>query len=207
MIKRLLAIAFLTFAIAAPASAQFTSSAPPPAVSVAPQPTAVGVTTPGAPVIVAQQTDYTFSTGNFVASLINWMWVAFGTAIATLVTGLVYKALSYLGIQTTTQQREQLQSIVVNGLNKASAQAQVAAQGQTQWDVRIKNQIVADTVKYAQDHGADTIKALGLDPKSGQAVEAIKARIETAIVDPATPTNDNIKPGITINTPTPVGAA
>ena len=48
--------------------------------------------------------------------------------------------------------------------------------------------IVAQAVAYTQEHGAETIKALGLDPQSGAAVEAIKAHIETAIADPMVPT-------------------
>jgi hypothetical protein len=49
-------------------------------------------------------------------------------------------------------------------------------------------------VAYVQDHGADAIKTLGLDPQSGAAVEAIKARIETAIADPTIPTPKILDP-------------
>ena len=196
MLKRILAIAFLTFAIAAPAAAQFTSSVPLPAISSASQPVSVGVTPPGTPVLVTPKTDYTFETGDFVASLVNWLYVAFGGLVVTIITTLGMKALTWFGVQTTDQMRTQLQEVVTNGLNAAAGKAQAAAKG-ADWNVAIKNQVVADTIAYTQSHADETIKALGLDPKSGKAVEAIKARIETAIVDDAQPTNPNVQPGIT----------
>jgi hypothetical protein len=54
--------------------------------------------------------------------------------------------------------------------------------------------VVASTVAYVQDHGADTLKKLGIDPNSNIAVDAIKARIETAINDPAAPTPPVLDP-------------
>jgi hypothetical protein len=82
--------------------------------------------------------------------------------------------------------RARLQEIIVNGLNVGAAQATKDLAGRD--PITIKNETVAQAVAYAQAHGADAIKQLGLDPKSGAAVEAIKARIETAIADPAVPT-------------------
>lgn len=54
--------------------------------------------------------------------------------------------------------------------------------------IDVKNEVALRALEYAQTHGAETIKALGLAPNGGQAIEAIKARIEAAIADPATPT-------------------
>ncbi len=64
-------------------------------------------------------------------------------------------------------------------------------------DISVQNQVIQDAVAYTQTHAAETIKALGLDPESGQAVQAIRARIATAIVDPSTPTNPVITPAAT----------
>ena len=39
-----------------------------------------------------------------------------------------------------------------------------------------------------QAHGADELKQLGVDPYDNAAIDLIKARIQTAIADPAQPT-------------------
>jgi hypothetical protein len=124
--------------------------------------------------------------------------VAFGTAIAGAVLWLITRVLGWFGIQTTDMQRAQLQAIVVNGLNAAAAKAQVSLRSTDKLDFSSKSAIVNDAVQYAQDHAAETIKALGLDPKSGEAVEAIRARIETALNDPNTPTPPAITPATSI---------
>lgn len=129
----------------------------------------------------------TIQGGTIASQILEWLKVAFGSAIGLAVTAIILKGLTYLGVQTTDIMRDQLQHIVVNGINDAAAKAEAALNGKFTVDVR--NQVVADAVNYVQDHGKETIKALGLDPKSGAAVDAIKARIETAIIDPATPTN------------------
>lgn len=201
--KIALTVAFVAFAGFAAAQQQ-TPPAPslPPTMSLAPGP-AIGVTGVGTPVIVQAAPDYTFKAGDVVASILNWVWVAFGGTFATLGTALLVRGLNYIGVQTTQQQRDKLQDMVTNGLNKAAAAGQVAAQGR-EWDVKIKNQVVADTIEYVKAHGPDTLKSLGLDPASPENVakinDAIKARIETAIVDDNTPTNPNVGPGITAST-------
>jgi hypothetical protein len=132
--------------------------------------------------------------GTVLASVIEWLETAFGVALATMATGALYKIMSYFGIQTTQAQRDQLQSIVVNGLNDAAAKAEVSLRGDARLDVNVKNQIVSDAIAYTQDHAKDTIKALGLDANDGQAVEAIRARIATALNDPRTPTPPALTP-------------
>jgi hypothetical protein len=96
------------------------------------------------------------------------------------------RVLKQLGIVATEALRARLQEVVINGLNFGAQEAEKHLEGKGQ--VEIKSQIVQTAVAYTQDHAADTIKALGLDPQSGKAVEAIKARIETAIADPIAPT-------------------
>jgi len=58
----------------------------------------------------------------------------------------------------------------------------------------VKNQTILDAVTYAQQHGGEIIKALGLDPQSGEAIQAINARIQTALNDPKQPTPEAITP-------------
>lgn len=135
---------------------------------------------------------------SFLSSSDSWLQVAFGTAIAGAVLWLITRVLGWFGIQTTDMQRAQLQAIVVNGLNAAAAKAQVSLRSTDKLDFSSKSAIVNDAVQYAQDHAAETIKALGLDPKSGEAVEAIRARIETALNDPNTPTPPAITPATSI---------
>lgn len=126
--------------------------------------------------------------GPILKEVIKWTAAAFGTALAATATAALYKVFSYFGVQTTESQRNQLQGIIVNGLNDAATKAEAAVVANPKLDVDVKQKIVSDAIDYAQKHGADTIKALGLDPNSGEAVEAIKARIATAIADPNTPT-------------------
>jgi hypothetical protein len=144
-----------------------------------PMPGAIGV-----PAVVAPPA--VIDTGTLAGQALTWMVTVGGGAIATMLTGLIYKLLQKAGIQASDALRARLQEIVLNGLNagaKAAAE-QLAGRGQ----VVIKQAAVASAVTYVQAHGADTIKALGLDPTSPAAVEAIKARIETAIADPTVPT-------------------
>lgn len=134
----------------------------------------------------------TISVGTLAGQILNWIAVAFAGPIGGMVVWILVRVLKKLGIDATDALRARLQEMVVNGLNVSAktAQAEMAGRGK----VVIKNQAVAATVEYVQAHGAETIKALGLDPQSGEAVEAIKARIETAIADPMTPTPAILSP-------------
>lgn len=126
--------------------------------------------------------------GPILSETIQWVAAAFGTAFATGAVAAVFKLFKYLGIQVADAQKTQLQAIIVNGLNDAAAKAEIAVAVNPSLNVDVKSKIVSDAIAYTQAHGAETIKALGLDPASGAAVEAIKARIATAVADPATPT-------------------
>jgi hypothetical protein len=132
--------------------------------------------------------------GDLAAQIIQWLQIAFGSTAGVAFLWIATRGLSYLGIKITDAQKDQLQGIIVNGLNAAAAKAEVQLRGNPNLDVHVKNQIIADAIGYAQDHGAETIKALGLDPKSGEAVEAINARIATALNDPTVPTPAAITP-------------
>lgn len=128
----------------------------------------------------------TISVGTLAGQLLAWVVTAFSVPIGSIAVWIMVRVLKNLGITATDAMRARLQEMVVNALNISApaVQQQLAGKGQ----IEVKSAVVQDAVAYVQAHGADTIKALGLDPKSGEAVEAIKARIETAIADPATPT-------------------
>ena len=170
--KRLLFIAFLTLA---PVVALAQGTAP-----TAPV-TQNTVTTTGP---VASTT--TISVGSLGSQVLQWIMVAFGPVIGSMVVWVLVRVLKKLGIDATDALRARLMDIVVNGLNSGAKQIESNMQGKD--PVEIKNAIVANAVVYTQNHAAETIKALGLDPNSGAAVEAIKAKIETAIADPTVPT-------------------
>jgi hypothetical protein len=125
-------------------------------------------------------------TGTVGGQVLTWVMATFGTTIGAALTALIWRLLQKAGIQANDALRARLQDIVVNGLNLAAKAAETELAGKGK--IEVKNAIAADAVRYAQAHGAETIKALGLDPTSPQAVEAIKARIETAVVDPTVPT-------------------
>lgn len=131
--------------------------------------------------------DTTISIGTIGGQVLTWIAVAFSVPIGAVITGWIYKAMQLAGVKGAEALRDKLQTIVVNGLNDGAARAAERFKGQA--PIQIKNAAVIDAIKYAQEHGAETITALGLDPKSGEAVNVIKARIETAIVDPTIPTN------------------
>lgn len=137
------------------------------------------------------------SVGTLAGEVLQWIAAAFGTVLGTAATAWIFKILRRLGVETTTQMQEQLQKIVINGIN--SSAARVSSDLANKGNIEVKNQVVRDTVAYVQAQAPETIKALGLDPTSGKAVEAIKARIETALIDPKAPTNSIVVPNAYLN--------
>lgn len=130
----------------------------------------------------------TVSGGDLAAQVIEWLKVAFGTVLAGFGTLAIVAIRSYFGVMTTDAQKAALQAIAVNGVNAAALKAEEALRKNPSLDINVKNAVVQDAVAYVQAHGAETIKALGLDPNSGDAVDAIKARVATAMHGNETPT-------------------
>ena len=124
--------------------------------------------------------------GTLAGQVLTWAATAFGSLLATIFAAWGVRLFKLAGVQISDAMRARLQEIILNGLNAgAKAEAQNLAGKDP---IVVKDAIVAHAVAYTQDHGANVIKALGLDPKNGTAVEAIKARIETAIADPTVAT-------------------
>ena len=117
-------------------------------------------------------------------------------AIGTLIIAALQRFFKKLGVQINQENSDRLQSMVVNGLNAGAAIAEEKTANLA--PVEVKNQAVAATVDYVKAHGADTLKALGFDPTDPKQqvllADSIKARVETAINDPQTPTPPVITP-------------
>lgn len=128
----------------------------------------------------------TISVGTLAGQVLNWMAVVFGVPIGTLLSAWLWRLFTSAGLTIGDQARARLQQMVINGLNASAKAAEGALEGRGK--IVVKNQVIAGAVTYVQQHGADTLKQLGVDPYSNIAVDAIKARIETAIADPMTPT-------------------
>jgi hypothetical protein len=137
--------------------------------------------------------------GDVAASIIQWAIAAFGPMIAAAVLWLVMRLLKAAGLKNTDLLKDQLQAIIVNGINIGASRAQGLMAGKGQ--MAIKDRAAIYAVEYTQTHAAAIIKALGLDPTSGEAVQAIRARIETALADPTTPTSPVVTPTAVTETP------
>ena len=133
-----------------------------------------------------------FSIGTWAGEVLKWAATAFLGALATGLAAVAIQFLKWLGLKNAELLRDRLQQIIVNGLNDSAAKLETRLEGRGK--VEVKSQIGMATLNYVRAHGADTIKALGLDPNGGKLVEAVKARIETALNDPATPTPPSITP-------------
>lgn len=162
---------------------------------VTPQPMPPGVATP-LPTIVVQQPAATFDApatvtvqqpketvafGDYAGSLLNWLAVVLLPVFAPIALDWYVKLRARLGLQTTDAQRAKFQQTVENGVALGAHDAQVSLSGKLNFDV--KNKIMADAVAYAKAHGADTLKALGVDPTSPEAEEAIRARAAKMFAD------------------------
>lgn len=128
----------------------------------------------------------TISTGSLAAQVLDWAVAAFGGTLTWFGVQLLRKLVAKAGVELTAGMSAQLNETLLNGLNAAAERAETAMAGKGVVDV--KTQVIADAISYAQAHRAETIQKLGLDPTSGKAVLALKARIATLINDPTVAT-------------------
>ncbi len=126
------------------------------------------------------------SVGTLASEVLTWVVAVFGVPIGTLLTAWLYRLFAKAGIDMTDAMRARLQDTVINGINFGAkiAEAEMAGKGQ----IAIKNRAIEHAISYVQEHGAAELKKVGVDPYSGTAVDAIRARIETAITDASAPT-------------------
>jgi len=199
-------IAAMAFAVALATTALAQAPVEPsqaPAITVAPPAVIAPAATQNTITTTAPVTSSTsISVGTLAGKVLTWAAAAFGSILATIFAAWGVRLFKLAGVQISDAARDRLQQIILNGLNAGAKEAAVYLAGKDK--VEIKSEIVKLAVAYTQDHGADAIKTLGLDPKSGAAVEAIQARIETAIADPAVSTPTVLDPQIPANAPAKV---
>jgi hypothetical protein len=176
--------------VAAPAASTIVVPSPPVAVAASPVTVSSG---PGG--------ETTVSIGTIAGQALNWILTIAAVPVSGYVVLILNRFLSNLKIPMTDAARARIKEMVVNGINLAAPAVQKQLDGQG--TIAIKNETVAQAVKYVQTHGADTIKKLGLDPTSPAAEEAIRAWIATAIADPMIPTPPVLDPLPAVPQPTP----
>ncbi len=140
--------------------------------------------------------------GTLASQVLTWTVATFGGLIGVIGSGLLVRMMNNAGIVGASLLSNRLQSIIVNGLNSAAVAATQALAGKGQIDM---NAVINSTVAYVQQHGLDTLKALGVDPTSPQAIDAIKARITSAIIDPAVPTHPALAAALSTINPAATG--
>lgn len=112
------------------------------------------------------------------------------TAAIPIVAGFATIALNKIakrnGVDLDQQRLVKLNSMLVNGMNLAAAEAKDAQNRPTGTD--LKAFIIQRAIAYVNEHGADTLAGIGADPNGAKDNEALKARSETLIADPTQPT-------------------
>lgn len=153
--------------------------APAPAVST-PVPTP-----PTGQFVTVKDGSATISGGTLIGEAIMWASLLIGAPLAGLIATWLIKLLKRMGVDNADSYRDRLKEFVENGLALAAQRAQVDLKDKMSIDVRSK--VAVDAMKYVQDHGAETLKALGVDPNDGAAIEALQARIAKAMDDKVPP--------------------
>ena len=134
----------------------------------------------------------TISVGTIASQVLNWVWAAVGAIIIPFAVNALLKLAARVGIQNVDALRARLVATITNGANLAVKEG--GEELKLLPAVEVKNQTEARIIQYVQAHGAETIRALGLEPTSPRAVEAIKAQLATAISDPSVPTPKILDP-------------
>lgn len=119
--------------------------------------------------------DTSFSLGSWIANLLGSLAAIFGSVIAAFVVQWVRAVAARAGVQLSQDESDKLDAIIENGVHAGASKIGADLTGKLTVDV--KNQVAIEAVKYAQGHGAETLKALsGFDPADPKAVEALQAR-------------------------------
>jgi hypothetical protein len=178
--KALICAVAAFFLLAAPVSAQFAESTGPAAAQTT-GPVVVGASPIGSPTVVQVAPPAAdFSIGTWIADLLGALVAMFGSVIATFLTRWVMAVAKKAGVEATQAMSDRLDSIIENGLHVGALQASRDLTGKL--DVKIKDEVIARAVTYAQDHGADTIKGIsGLDVNDPKTVQALQARAAKAL--------------------------
>ena len=139
--------------------------------------------TPDAPLRVTND-PVIVHTGTLAGNILEWMAAVLGPVLAGFAANWLLALAANLRLANTDKLRARLQNMIENAVAYFAEKAANDMKGRG--DVEIKNTIAAQVIGYTQTHGAETIKALGIDPTSPKAEEAIRARI-AAVVAPVLP--------------------
>lgn len=112
--------------------------------------------------------------------------------VAAAVVAVLYKIFCYYGISLDTELKKRLQDHVLNGLNySAVILAPRIKLGMTQ---EVKSEMVKIVYEYVKDHGADTLRGLGVSLDDPKLIESVQARIEKLINDSSVSTPPAFSP-------------
>lgn len=134
----------------------------------------------------------TVSVGTLAGEILTWAAAAFSVPVGGLLTLWLTRLFKSAGLEVTKQMSDQLNTVLVNGLNDAATNGAKLTSGKI--NLAIKDPIIASAIQYAIDRKPDTLKALGLDPNDGETVKVLRARIATLAQDPAVPTPAAVAP-------------
>lgn len=143
-------------------------------------------TLPAAAQVPAPAASDVFSIGTVAGEIMTWLAAAFSIPIGALLTAWLLRLFKVAGLEATKQMSEELNKVLVNGLNDAAYNGARLTEGKL--PVAVKDPIVASAISYAIDRAPATMKGLGLDPNDGETVKVLRARIATLAADPAVPT-------------------
>jgi hypothetical protein len=126
------------------------------------------------------------SVGTLAGELLQSVLAIFAVPVGGFLSMILFRAVKAAGVNLSTMNEAKLQESINRAVVMFGNYAPKVLDGKMTVDV--KNQVVANAVKYVQEHRADTLKALGVAPSDPTTAEALKARAEMAIADPAVPT-------------------
>lgn len=123
--------------------------------------------------------------GTLAGEALTWLALVLGAPLAGFLAALVVKLAKRWGVDISDANRARLQEMVENGLALAAKRSAAKLQD-ANLTIEVRNKLASDVLLYVQEHGADTLKALGAqDPNDPKVIEALQARIEKALNDAA----------------------
>jgi hypothetical protein len=132
------------------------------------------------------------SVGTLAGELLQSVLAIFAVPVGGFLSMILFRAVKAAGVNLSTMNEAKLQESINRAVVMFGNYAPKVLDGKMTVDV--KNQVVANAVRYVQEHRADTLKALGVAPSDPKTAEALKARAEMAIADPAVPTPEVVPP-------------
>lgn len=116
--------------------------------------------------------------------------LAVATAAVPLVAGYATLALNKIakrnGVELDQRRLERLNQLLVNGMNLAASEARQVRSLPS--GASVKSFLIDQAIKYAGEHGKETLDAIGANLADPKVQEALRARAATLIADPAVPT-------------------